>query len=81
MTSCSQEAGHDTCDELLLISLQTFYRQYTTVTINPSVSMADFQAFMSSEGVSLPAFPSVDSTSVAGVIATGSHVRCNVTKL
>ena len=55
--------------------LQSFYRQYTTVTINPSVSMRDFLSFMSGEGVSLPAYPSVDTTSVAGLLATGAHVR------
>ena len=42
--------------------------------------MEELIEFMGSQGVSLPSFPSTNATSVAGILATGTHVSSDVTE-
>lgn len=56
------------------VCLKSYYRQFSTITLNPSVGLAELQTFMVENGITFPSFPSSDAMSVAGLIATGSHV-------
>ena len=60
----------------ILFHLQTYWRQFPTLTTYPGATISDIMSFMADNGVQFDSTTSSHRPSLAGVVATGSHVRC-----